>query len=97
MTIAGIALGVVLGIAVAAGLSLAPPLGDYLPLVARVGRGGRRWWVLAVTVMVTLLVGIAASLSTSASHPFIWLLVLGVGMPSLLACAWAWSRARSFP
>ncbi|MGA7173365.1 MAG: hypothetical protein WCB86_10870 [Candidatus Dormiibacterota bacterium] len=96
MAIAGVAIGVVLAIGVAAGFALAPSPGTFLPTLLKVGRGSRRWWVLAVATAVTLLVGVVASLSTQESHPFALLLVLGVGVPLLLACAWAWGRARSF-
>ncbi|HVB53312.1 MAG TPA: hypothetical protein VNF24_03845 [Candidatus Acidoferrales bacterium] len=96
MTILGIVLGTVLMIAVAVGIALAPPVGDSPPFLLKLGRGRRRWWVLAGATAVTLLVGVAAGLSTSDSHPFTLLLVLGVAVPLLLACAWAWGRVRSF-
>ncbi|MGC2191041.1 MAG: hypothetical protein WA751_01765 [Candidatus Dormiibacterota bacterium] len=96
MTVAGIVLGMALLIAVAAGLALAPPPPDFLPFLIKLGRGSRRWWVLALAVVISLLAGVLASLSSSESHPFALLLVLGVGGPLLLACAWAWGRARSF-
>jgi hypothetical protein len=96
MSIAGIVVGMVLLIAVAAGLALAPAPRDFLPFLVKLGRGSRRWWVLALAVALSLLAGVLASLSTSESRPFALLLVLGVGVPLLLACAWAWGRARSF-
>ena len=96
MTVAGIAIGVVLAIGVAASFALAPSPGNLLPTLIKLGRGLRRWWMLAVATAVTLLVGVVASLTTQEPHPFALLLVLGVGVPLLLACAWAWGRARSF-
>jgi len=96
MTIAGIAVSVVLLLGVTAGFVLAPPVGDLLPWVLQLGRGPRRWWVLAGATALPLWVGVVAGLSTSESHPFAVLVVLGVGLPLLLACVWAWSRARSF-
>jgi len=96
MSIAGIAVGVVLLIAVAVAFALAPPVVDFLPFVTKLGKGRRRWWVLAGAIAVPLLAGLVASLSTTESHPFALLLVAGVGVPLLLACGWAWGRARTF-
>jgi hypothetical protein len=96
MTIAGIAVGVLLLIAVTVALVWARPVGNFLPLLLKLGRGHRGWWVLAVATAGPLWVGVGVGLSTPESHPFAWLLVLGVGVPLLLACAWAWARARSF-
>ncbi|MGH7643483.1 MAG: hypothetical protein ACRENX_10845 [Candidatus Dormibacteria bacterium] len=96
MTILAIVAGVVLMLAVAAGLARARPIADYLPLLLSMGRGRRRWWLLAGATAVTLLVSLVAGLSSSESRPFTWLVALGVMVPLLLACGWAWGRARSF-
>jgi hypothetical protein len=96
MGIAGIVLGVVLFLGVSAGFAVAPRVGDYLPFLITVGRGRRRWWLLAGTILVTLLVALLAGLSTSESRPFTLLLVLGVVVPLVLSCAWAWGLARRF-
>jgi heme A synthase len=95
MDFAGSAIGVVLLVAVAAGISRAPRGSDPLAGVRRLGRGARRWWILALAVALPLLVGVAAGLS-SVSRTFAVLLVLAIVVPLLLACLWAWGRARSF-
>jgi hypothetical protein len=90
------AVGVLLLVGVTAGLILMPRLDGLLAPFQRLGRGARRWWVLGLTAAVPIWVGVGASLSTSESRPFGFLLVAGVLVPLLLACAWAWARARSF-
>jgi hypothetical protein len=93
MTFAGIGLGVVLAVAVAAGLALLPIGPDPLRPLRRAGRGSRKWWILAAAL--SLLLGEAAGRS-SVSHSFAILVLAVVVVPSLLACGWAWVRARSF-
>lgn len=95
MTFAGIRLGVVLAVAVAAGLALLPIGPDPLRPLRRAGRGSRKWWILAVAAALSLLLGEAAGRS-SVSHSFAILVLAVVVVPSLLACGWAWVRARSF-
>ena len=95
MTEAGVATGLLLLIGVVALIAGAPSAGDWLLSAARLGRGPRRWAVLALAVALPLWVGVVASLSTPVSRPFAVLLVVAVGVPLLLACAWAWARARS--
>ncbi|MGC1185064.1 MAG: hypothetical protein WBA31_07935 [Candidatus Dormiibacterota bacterium] len=95
MTFAGIAIGAVLLVAVTAFFAGAPLAGDPLALVRRLGRGSRRWWILALAVAVPPLVGVGSGLSSN-SHQFALFLVVVVVLPLLLACIWAWGRARSF-
>ncbi|HVC22693.1 MAG TPA: hypothetical protein VNH82_04615 [Candidatus Dormibacteraeota bacterium] len=95
MTFAGIVIGAVLLVAVTALFALAPLAGDPLVLPRRLGRGSRRWWILALAVALPLLVGVGSGLS-SVAHQFALLLVVVVVLPLLLACLWAWGRARSF-
>ncbi|MGA8427880.1 MAG: hypothetical protein WB801_09900, partial [Candidatus Dormiibacterota bacterium] len=96
MSVTGSILGLLFLVGSIAGLALMPrPDGLMAPLV-RLGRGTRRWWVLSLAVAAPILVGVVASLPGSESRPFVLLLVVVTAVPLLLACVWAWARARSF-
>ncbi|MGA8208400.1 MAG: hypothetical protein WB867_10320 [Candidatus Dormiibacterota bacterium] len=79
-----------------AGLTLMPRPDRLMAPVVRLGRGTRRWWVLSLAVAAPILVGVVVSLPASESRPFVLLLVVVTAAPLLLACVWAWARARSF-
>jgi hypothetical protein len=96
MAVAGAVLGLIFLVVAAGGLTLAPRPDGLIALVRKAGRGTRRWWVLSLAVAVPILVGVGASLSTSESRQFAILLVVVTAGPLLLACVWAWARARSY-
>jgi hypothetical protein len=96
MTIAAVALGLLIMAGVVIGLAKGPALGDLWRPLGRLGGGARRWWILAFAISLPLLVGVAAGLSTAESHALALLLLAAVLLPLVLACSWAWARARSF-
>jgi hypothetical protein len=96
MSVAGSVLGLVFLLGSIAGLSLMPRPDAVIAPLVRLGRGTRRWWVLGLAVAAPILVGVGASLSAPEPRAFVLLLVVVTAGPLLLACVWAWARARSF-
>jgi hypothetical protein len=74
-------------------LRLPVPEGPTRILLA-LGRGSRRWWLLALAFALPVLAGIAVSGATA--HGFALFLVVVTVIPLLLACTWTWVRARSY-
>lgn len=96
MALAGTVLGLIFLVVAGVGLTLVPRPNRLIAPLLRLGRGTRRWWVLSLAVAAPILVGVGASLSTSESRQFAILLVVVTAGPLLLACVWAWARARSY-
>jgi hypothetical protein len=96
MALAGTVLGLIFLVVAGVGLTLVPRPNRLIAPLLRLGRGTRRWWVLSLAVAAPILVGVGASLSTSESRQFAILLVVVTAGPLLLACVWAWARAKSY-
>jgi uncharacterized membrane protein len=96
MAVEGLVLGLVFLVIAGVGLSLVPRRDGLMAPLLRLGRGTRRWWVLSLAIAAPILVGVVASLSTSESRQFAILLALVTAGTLLLACVWAWARARSY-
>ena len=94
MALIGVLVGLLLLVAVTAILLRLPVPEGPTQALAALGRGSRRWWVLAAAGVLPVLVGVAVS--GAGAHDFVLFLVAVTVVPVLLACTWAWGRARSY-